>query len=93
MNIPWAVGNVGDADYIYAFQKVVMPIAYEFNPQLVIGISCVELTDAVSAGFDAAAGDPIGGCEVTPAGFAHMTYMLMPLAEGKLVLVLEVDFV
>ena len=93
VNIPWAVGNVGDADYIYAFQKVVMPIAYEFNPQLVIGTSYVELTDVVSAGFDAAAGDPIGGCEVTPAGYAHMTHMLMPLAEGKLVLVLEVDFV
>jgi len=43
----------------------------------------------VSAGFDAAAGDPIGGCEVTPAGYAHMTHMLMPLAEGKTVLVLE----
>jgi histone deacetylase 6 len=80
VNIPWAVDGVGDADYIYAFQKVVMPIAYEFNPQLVI----------VSAGFDAAAGDPLGGCEVTPAGYAHMTHMLMPLAEGKLVLVLEV---
>ena len=39
VNIPWAVGNVGDADYIYAFQKVVMPIAYEFNPQLVIGMT------------------------------------------------------
>jgi acetoin utilization deacetylase AcuC-like enzyme len=37
VNIPWAVANVGDADYIYAFQKIVMPIAYEFNPQLVIG--------------------------------------------------------
>jgi acetoin utilization deacetylase AcuC-like enzyme len=80
VNIPWAVDGVGDADYIYAFQKVVMPIAYEFNPQLVI----------VSAGFDAAAGDPLGGCEVSPAGYAHMTHMLMPLAEGKLVLVLEV---
>jgi hypothetical protein len=41
VNIPWAVGNVGDADYIYAFQKLVMPIAYEFNPQLVIGISFI----------------------------------------------------
>jgi acetoin utilization deacetylase AcuC-like enzyme len=81
VNIPWAVDGVGDADYIYAFQKVVMPIAYEFNPQLVI----------VSAGFDAAAGDPLGGCEVSPAGYAHMTHMLMPLAEGKLVLVLEVS--
>ena len=45
---------------------------------------------SVSAGFDAAAGDPIGGCEVTPAGYAHMTHMLMPLAEGRLVLILEV---
>ena len=84
------MGNVGDADYIYAFQKVVMPIAYEFNPQLVIGITMSDCVDIVSAGFDAAAGDPIGGCEVTPAGYAHMTHMLMPLAEGKLVLVLEV---
>lgn len=25
-----------DADYIYAFQKVVMPIAMEFAPELVI---------------------------------------------------------
>jgi len=27
-----------DADYIYAFQKVVMPIAYQFDPELVIGL-------------------------------------------------------
>jgi acetoin utilization deacetylase AcuC-like enzyme len=43
VNIPWAVSGVGDADYIYAFQKIVMPIAYEFNPQFVIGKSCVSL--------------------------------------------------
>lgn len=69
-----------------------MPIAYEFNPQLVIGTQLLDLANLVSAGFDAAAGDPIGGCEVTPAGYAHMTHMLMPLAEGKLVLALEVIF-
>ena len=45
VNIPWAVGGAGDADYIYAFQKVVMPIAYEFNPQLVIGIPFMLLYD------------------------------------------------
>lgn len=28
---------IGDADYLYAFQRVVMPIAYEFNPDIVIG--------------------------------------------------------
>lgn len=27
---------MGDAEYIYAFQKVIMPIAMEFAPELVI---------------------------------------------------------
>lgn len=46
---------------------------------------------AVSAGYDAAEGDLLGGCHVTPAGFAHMTHMLSSLADGKLVLALEVS--
>ena len=70
---------MGDGDYMYAFQRVIMPIALEFNPDLVI----------VSAGFDAAAGDHLGGCFVTPAGYAHMTHMLMSLAGGKVVVCLE----
>lgn len=28
--------GMGDADYIYAFQRIVMPIAMEFAPDLVI---------------------------------------------------------
>ena len=28
---------MGDADYLYAFQRIVMPIAYEFAPEFVIG--------------------------------------------------------
>jgi len=44
----------------------------------------------VSAGFDAADGDPIGNCHVTPEGCAQMTHLLSGLAGGKLVLVLEV---
>lgn len=27
---------MGDADYMLAFQHVVMPVAYEFDPDLVI---------------------------------------------------------
>ena len=27
---------MGDAEYIYAFQKVIMPIALEFGPELVL---------------------------------------------------------
>lgn len=79
VNIPWADHNMGDGDYLYAFQQIVMPIAQEFDPQLVI----------VSAGFDAAEGDKLGGCHVSPQCFAHMTHMLMSLAEGKIVVCLE----
>jgi histone deacetylase 6 len=44
----------------------------------------------VSAGFDAADGDDLGECHVTPTGYAHMTHMLSGLAGGKLVVALEV---
>lgn len=44
----------------------------------------------VAAGFDAARGDQLGGCFVTPECYAHMTHMLMSLAGGKIVACLEV---
>ena len=36
MNVPWAAAGMCDSDYIYAFQRVIMPIAYEYQPDLVI---------------------------------------------------------
>lgn len=56
-----------------------MPIAAEYNPELVL----------VSAGFDAAEGDPLGGYKVTPEGYARMTYLLSTLADGRVILALE----
>lgn len=44
VNIPWDGEGATDADYIYAFQKVVMPIAYEFAPDFVIGRSVRDAT-------------------------------------------------
>ncbi|KAI0015622.1 hypothetical protein F4780DRAFT_64096 [Xylariomycetidae sp. FL0641] len=79
VNIPWASQGMGDGEYLAAFQKIVMPIANEFNPDLVI----------ISAGFDAADGDELGGCFVTPDCYAHMTHMLMSLAGGKVAVCLE----
>ncbi|KAF7782606.1 hypothetical protein Agabi119p4_1982 [Agaricus bisporus var. burnettii] len=79
VNVPWPCAGVGDADYIYAFQKVILPIGLEFAPDLVM----------ISAGFDAAAGDELGECLVTPAGYAHMTHMLAGLANGRMVVALE----
>ncbi|THG99948.1 hypothetical protein EW026_g2521 [Hermanssonia centrifuga] len=79
VNIPWPEKGMGDADYLHAFQSIVMPIAMEFAPELVI----------ISAGFDAADGDDLGECHVSPTGYAHMTHMLSGLAGGKLVVALE----
>ncbi|EGO01316.1 hypothetical protein SERLA73DRAFT_72261 [Serpula lacrymans var. lacrymans S7.3] len=79
VNIPWPEIGMGDADYLHAFTSIVMPIAMEFAPELVI----------ISAGFDAVEGDPLGECRVTPIGYAHMTHMLSGLAGGKLIVALE----
>ncbi|KAG9316543.1 histone deacetylase clr3 [Chiua virens] len=79
VNVPWPTKGMTDADYIHAFQQIVMPIALEFAPELVI----------ISAGFDAADGDDLGECHVSPAGYAHMTHMLASLAGGKMVVALE----
>lgn len=88
-----------DADYIHAFQQIVMPIALEFAPELVISTSEKDFlawpvhnthSSTVSAGFDAADGDDLGECHVSPTGYAHMTHMLASLAGGKLVVALEV---
>ncbi|KAG2196385.1 hypothetical protein INT47_012889 [Mucor saturninus] len=79
LNIPWPCAGMTDADYLYAFRQVIMPIAMEFGPDVVV----------VSAGFDAAINDPIGKCNVTPAGYGQMTHMLQSIAHGKLVIALE----
>jgi hypothetical protein len=36
VNIPWPQQGMGDAEYIHAFQRIVMPIGIEFAPELVI---------------------------------------------------------
>nr|XP_023691607.1 histone deacetylase 6 isoform X2 [Paramormyrops kingsleyae] len=79
VNIPWSGGKMGDSEYLAAFHAVVMPIAREFDPELVL----------LSAGFDAARGDPLGGYHVTPEGYAHLTHLLMSLAAGRIILILE----
>lgn len=79
INIPWKTHNMGDGDYAYAFQQIVMPIAQEFDPDFVI----------VAAGFDAAEGDMLGRCHVSPGGYAQMTHSLMSLADGKICVCLE----
>ncbi|XP_032690641.1 histone deacetylase 4 isoform X5 [Odontomachus brunneus] len=84
VNVAWSGGlnpPMGDAEYLAAFRTIVMPIAKEFDPDIVI----------VSAGFDAAVGHPapLGGYKVSPACFGRMTQQLLNLADGKVILALE----
>jgi histone deacetylase 6 len=78
VNVPWPAG-MGDADYLAAFDRVLLPIARTFRPELVL----------VSCGFDAADGDLLGQMRVTEAGFAAMTAELTRLAGGRVLLALE----
>ncbi|XP_059990791.1 histone deacetylase 5 isoform X1 [Lagenorhynchus albirostris] len=84
VNVAWTGGvdpPIGDVEYLTAFRTVVMPIAHEFSPDVVL----------VSAGFDAVEGhlSPLGGYSVTARCFGHLTRQLMTLAGGRVVLALE----
>ncbi|CAO3641502.1 unnamed protein product [Mucor hiemalis] len=76
---------MGDTEFVAAFHHIVLPIAKQFNPDMIF----------VSAGFDAAEGHPenLGGYNVTSRGYALMTKMVKDLADevcdGRLVLTLE----
>ncbi|RXM33186.1 Histone deacetylase 4 [Acipenser ruthenus] len=72
---------MSDAEYLAAFRTVVMPIANEFAPDVVL----------VSSGFDAVEGhpSPLGGYNVTAKCFGYLTKQLMGLAGGRVVLALE----
>uniref|UniRef100_A0A7N8WIP6 Histone deacetylase n=1 Tax=Mastacembelus armatus TaxID=205130 RepID=A0A7N8WIP6_9TELE len=72
---------MGDAEYLAAFRSVVMPIANEFAPDIVL----------VSCGFDAVEGHPppLGGYTLSSKCFGYLTRQLMTLAGGRVVLALE----
>jgi histone deacetylase 6 len=78
VNVAWPAG-MGDAEYLAAFDRVLLPIASAFEPELVL----------VSCGFDAAAGDLLGGMRLSAAGYAAMTQRVCSLAGGRVVLALE----
>lgn len=79
INVPWEHARCGDADYLAVWDHILIPVAKKFDPDMII----------VSAGFDAAVGDPLGGCCITPYGYSVMLKKLMDFAQGKIMLALE----
>jgi acetoin utilization deacetylase AcuC-like enzyme len=82
VNLPLPPGS-GDATYLAAFDRVILPIANEFSPDLVL----------ISAGQDASTMDQLGRMAVTSEGYRQMTQRMINLADahagGRLVAMQE----
>lgn len=82
VNVPLP-GGCGDNEYVYAFEKILVPVTEQFAPDFIL----------VSCGFDAYEHDPLGGMEVTESGFLKMFQMVHELSrklcDRRLVLALE----
>ena len=82
LNIPQPPSRT-DADYERLVDEIIVPAAVGFHPDLIL----------VSAGFDAHAADPLGGMDLTAAGFGRLSDRVVALADtlcdGRLVAVLE----
>lgn len=75
--------GTNDKMIIDAFEKILVPAAEKFKPDLVL----------VSAGFDSRENDLLGCFDISDAGFAALTKIVMAIAnqhcDGRLVSVLE----
>jgi acetoin utilization deacetylase AcuC-like enzyme len=73
----------GDAEYALLYRGVVEPLGRAYDPELLL----------VSAGFDAASGDPLAFMRMSAAGFAELTDVCLRIsagaARGRAVFVLE----
>ncbi len=82
LNVPLEAGS-GDDDYRDAFQRHVLPAVQQFAPEIIL----------VSAGFDAAAADPLAEMRLSSHAFGWMTRELARAADesahGKIALALE----
>lgn len=64
-----------------AFQRIIMPIAYEFNPELVL----------VLVDFDAI-GEPMRMGNVSPECYGYFTHWLSALANGRIIICMKGDY-
>src|SRR5437870_11032155 len=82
MNVPLPA-TTGYETYEPVFRQVMAPAADRFDPQLILA----------SAGFDAHWNDPLGEMNISTAGFARLTEIIIQLAQqlcnGRLVMVQE----
>jgi acetoin utilization deacetylase AcuC-like enzyme len=82
VNAPFPIG-FGDEEYLSVYERILKPIALEYQPELVL----------VSAGFDPYFADPLGGMQVTAGGFGALAGLVKDIADktcdGRVLLTLE----
>ena len=76
INIPWSDLEIGDPEFSMALFGLVLPVAYQFDPDLVL----------VSPGFDSVQEN---SCCISPEFYGFLTYHLKALANGKVIVVFE----
>ncbi len=82
VNVPLPAG-CGDAEYVAALHRILVPVARNFRPELLL----------VSCGFDGHRDDPLAAMQVSENGYRDMARLTRALAEetcgGRLVVLLE----
>jgi acetoin utilization deacetylase AcuC-like enzyme len=82
VNVPLPSGT-GDEGYLMAYRELLVPMAQEFSPDIVL----------VSAGQDPHKDDPLGGMGLTASGFAAIAGVVKEVADicsnGRVAAVLE----
>ena len=82
VNVPLSEG-AGEGEYAAAFERIVLPVAEAFAPELVL----------ISAGFDAHRKDPLANMHLEAKSYAQFTAALERVAsksaQGRIALLLE----
>ena len=71
--------NIVNNDYIFIFELILLLIFKEFNPDIVF----------ISAGFDSAEGDPLGGLSLDQDVYAYLLFRILNEINSKVICVLE----
>jgi len=82
LNLPLPAG-CGDAEYVSAFETVLLPVLHAFRPEFVL----------VSAGYDAHAADPLASMRLSTGAYAWFSARLLEVARewsgGRIAFALE----
>uniref|UniRef100_A0A7S4RYI0 histone deacetylase n=1 Tax=Ditylum brightwellii TaxID=49249 RepID=A0A7S4RYI0_9STRA len=81
LNIEWTQSHMGNVEYAAAFSELILPILSAYDPQLVL----------ISCGLDAAKGDIIGDCDVTPEMYYKMTKSVMETVGDSVPIVVALE--